>query len=326
MRMIWDKYIIRKYFFTFSWITISAFFVYLSSDLLFKIQNFKENPEKIISFYSLRLIPFFIISMPVIAFFSQILLGIMIRRRKEWHIAKLICHSNLKLAKGIIYAGLFLLFLWIVSREFILPNLRTPLNQTYSQVKGKSLAENRLIKLEQNFYYIKNIKGDYQTIEVLNVDSQSNTLSKPQKISWSHEQQAWNLQTHQHIPTPEELGARKRFYIYTPLLKIWNLSQQSNYEAKVTTALVERLLFAPLFMFYFFISSIDIIRCRHIKIVWVFPVFSLFAFTISIMAFKTISLDYGIIKGLLTTFTIAILTPNLFNLYFKRSHKSNRVQ
>jgi len=326
MRNIWDKYIISKYFFTFSWITISAFFVYLSSDLLFKIQKFKENPEQIILFYSLRLIPFFIISMPVIAFFSQILLGIMIRRRKEWHIAKLICHSNFKLAKGIIYAGTFLLLIWIISRELILPNLRTPLNETYSQVKGKSLAENRLIKLEHKFYYIKNIQGDYQTIEVLNVDSQSNTLSKPQQLSWNQAQQAWSPQTYPHIPTPQELGARKRFYIYTPLTKILDLCKQSNYETKVTTALIERLLFAPLFIFYFFISSIDIIRCRHIKLVWTFPVFSLFAFTISIMAFKTISLDYGIIKGLIATLSLAIITPNLFNLYFKRSHKSNRVQ
>jgi len=327
MGFTWDKYIIKKYFFTYIWISISAFSIYFSSDLLFKLQSFIDQPELIFSYYLYRSVPFFIISMPVIALFCQIILGIQIRKLKEWHLAKLICPSNLKLSRSLMICGITLIIPWLICREMVLPQLRDSIEATYRLIKNGPPAEPRIIQQNDKLIYLKSTLGDYQEIEyqIITIKNTQPTLAPKIHATWNPQTLTWDSSSPLHLqpPSPDYLGARRQFYLYTPLTQILKLFMQREEDSILQTALAERLIFAPLFLFYFFISALDVMRCRNLRLVWIFPIFSLFSMSTSIMLLKSISLDMGFYWALSCVSAIAIATPNLFNLYFRRKHKSS---
>lgn len=322
----WNHYLAKKFFFTFCWISLAAFAVYFSSDVMFKLQNFKGHVDQIFFYYLYRSIPFFIISMPVIGFFSLIIVGIQIRRRREWHIAKLICNSNLRLSKSLIFCGLLLLIPWIFAREWILPKIHPKINESYQMIRGGPLAEPRIVKVGESVLFVKSTLGDYDEINFQEIDLSDKskpTLKKAQQAQWDPIHNNWVSPDPLSIipPSPNDLGAKKRFYIYSDFARLLQIytSQPRNHIAQV--AIFERLIFIPLFVYYFCIACINVIRCRHTKVVWLFPISSLFVLTVSIMGFKTLFLEHGlVVSGSFVVFC-AFLTPNLFSLYFRRRHK-----
>jgi hypothetical protein len=192
-------------------------------------------------------------------------------------------------------------------------------------IKGGSLAEPRIVKVDNSVLFIKSTEGDYDEISFQEIKlSKQDTpkLKKKQSAKWDSSLETW-ISTEPLViipPSPNDLGAKKRFYIYSDfqqLLRIYS-ANQNNQIAKA--AILERIIFIPLFAFYFFIACINVIRCRHIKLVWVFPIFSLMALTVSIMGFKTLCLEYGLAVSGSFVLVCAISTPNLFNLYFRRKH------
>lgn len=326
MGSYWNNYLTKKFFFTFCWISLAAFAVYFSSDIMFKLQNFNGHVDQICYYYLYRSIPFFIISMPVVSFFSLIIVGIQIRRRREWHIAKLICNSNLRLSNSLIICGLILLIPWGMAREWALPKIYPLINESYQMIKGGPLADPRIVKVDDSVLFIKSTSGDYDEIsfqEIKVLDPSKPALKKAYQARWDPINEIWISDQPLEIipPSPIDLGAKKRFYIYTDFKKLLQIYAAQPRNHIVQVAIYERLLFIPLFIYYFFIACVNVIRCRHTKMVWLFPIVSLFVLTSSIMGFKTFFLEHGLIFSGCFVLFCALLTPNLFNLYFRRRHK-----
>lgn len=327
----WDKHLLKMFFFTFFWISVSVFAIYVCSDFLFKAGRFSNHQDIILKFYGLRSIPYFLISMPVVAFLSQIIIGYQLHKRKEWHLVKLVCVSNMKISKALLLSGPILCLFWVLARELILPSIQLPLAETYQTIKGNKIFHQHVFSKGDQALYITSESDSYLELKATYINSENKgnqVLSTPIPLTWDQAKKRWDHKgkwskdieesTTTFLPSPTEIASRGEFYAFTSFLNLFGLYLNDSSNSIIKIALLERVLFPILFIIFFSLSAFDVLRCRHNNLIWLFPGLSLFIFSTTIMLFKSISLHTNLIMGLGFVAVCLALTPYLFSLYFRR--------
>lgn len=303
----WDRYLILKSLKYIFWINVAIYSVYFCSELIHKFKYFNGHISTITTYYSIRIIPFLIISTPIVAFITQALIIFSIHRRKEWHIAKLLCTSHYKLSRNMVILGLILCVTWSFMREAVLPLVSNYITSTS-------------LKKEPSTYFYEPKESNH--IHLLLKHQQQ--LKPETSLIWSESKNKYNY--HKNI-NKEDLPinsifflAEKNHYIYQSVLKLFSFYQNKP-SSLLFFCILERILTPLLFLFYFCLSGNAIFRIRRIKRSWVFPSLAFLCFSISIMTLKTNGLKFGTTYLLFQTFLIAFL----FYLFYIKTFSRKKL-
>lgn len=288
------------------------------------------------NYYGIRSIPYFLISMPVIAFLSQILISYQLRRRHEWHIVKLVCLSNIKISKALLITGIFLCLCWTTCRELLLPSLQLPLDSSYLKVKGKQAQRDHVFCHENTIAYIQSNDEKWTNLNITlfkDHPGQQKPVDGPLVFKWNNESKNWTSPAQiepqqlewvqQFTPSPRALSSQNHQYLYSTFRELLKLYLEKPMNPYIEVALAERLLYPLLFLVFFMVSAYDVLRCRENKWIWLFPGVSLIVFSTTIMMFRSISLQSNLITGLTFVAFCTLATPFLFSLYFRRPANQN---
>ena len=317
---LWDRHLFKKLIFLYVWVSIAVFSVYFCSDLLFKFKDFKNGIPEITLFYSYKMVPYFIISMPVIAFITQILLILSLHRKFEWHSAKLLCISNFKLCRSIILIGLLLCLNWIIAREIIFPLLQN--SHVNSSYQLKTEYHDPFIFTSNKYtFFLQKIKKDSENFNVLKINTLKGELTNETIHSvnnvWVVSKSNLIYEDTETLPTIDRLNSLSNKYIYDSmytLLKYYN----ENKSLFLLHSIYERVIFPLSFIYLFTLSSFAILRCRNLYHVWIFPTLSFLIFSVICMTFKTFSSRTNTNLGFAYWITLILVAHLFYIQYFKR--------
>jgi lipopolysaccharide export LptBFGC system permease protein LptF len=328
--MAWDLYLCRRYVFLLVWISTAVYSIYFCSDLLFKLDQFDMEVGRITRYYTLRVVPFFVITMPTLAFVTQLLLVLSLHQRKEWHIAKMLCVSNFRLCRGFIGLGVLLVLAWLGAREILLPQLAQSLNHSEASIREEtpplqvlSLRHSLAIIQSQNSKYTKiylerlplgaDRKSAVWTSQKLSYDGTQWTMAERNGIPDS-EQQALNLE----LPSPQGFFHRDSQYTYASFGELLAERRKFPLDALLNYCCWERVLFPLAFLYFFSGSALSILRCREMSKVWILPALYYVTFSVFCMTLKTTGLRFG--PELLAMYLVALglMVPWSYARFFRR--------
>ena len=331
----WDRHLTRLYAFTFCWISISVYAIYVCTDFLFKHQRFMEHREWIMEYYLLRSAPFYIICMPVVAFLSLIIVAYQLRRRHEWHIVKLVCTSNGRITKALFICGAVLCLGWIVCREGFLPRINGMLEESYHKVKGSEDKAHMVYSEGEYVAFVQSLSPTFKHIRITLFTGRANgthDVSYPGEFFWDSNFGLWkgqldqihdsNLLNHL-VPSPVTMAIRNKDYVTSSSRELLLSYAEHPRDPIIRMAIAERVLQPALFILYFLLAAYDVLRCRHDHLIWLFPAVGLFMFSFSIMLFKPAGMEVGVLASSAICAALWLATQRGFSLYFRRHGRSN---
>jgi hypothetical protein len=144
---LWTRLITLRFFRIFLVLQLATICLYISTDLLFKLDFFTKHPQQLLGYYTLHLLPLSLATFPILSFLSLGFVQSQLRQKREWHLAQQIRASPFQRRSPYLYITLCLVSSWIYGREVLHPKYEPALEQYRQLIKGAStqaiLLENK---------------------------------------------------------------------------------------------------------------------------------------------------------------------------------------
>ncbi len=304
---LWDRHVLVHYAFIIFWLWAAAFSFYATTDYLFKAAKFAD-AGRALAFYAVRLMPFFLISMPVVAFLGLYLVIRMLRARRELYIARLACTSRWAVPRPLLAAGLLLTLLWTAGREVGMPALRWRLIDTQLEIHKDTLGHYALFSSAEAIVFAiprtpsaDRLRAGVFLRAVPEAGPAEAECRWTEAVGWSvdllqpsapelSQRRIATLKT--LIPGPASVLLGAGFYDHFSLGEILRSGQLLPPRLREVLA-AERLAFPFFFLACFSVSTYHGLRSGGGRGVWRLPAAGFLTFSLLVMSFRGAALAWG---------------------------------
>lgn len=312
---IWYRLQLYRYFRVLISLQLGAIGIYISTDLIFKLEHFAAQPRMIIHYYLSHSLPFAIITFPILAFAAISISQYHLRVKREWQLSKLMSHEQEHIQNLCLYLSITLTLFWFTVREVALPAMAEQLQIQSDKVEKNTKRQIFFIERENDLHLLS-----WSKPKLFHVHLQDQDLIQTQSLTWQSDPKElesstkgnWNLAPTSSSTLPTDIDLAFLMQKTTPLqlTSLFALLKKSSLEPQQdlsTLNIIERLLLPLIFTILWFQSAKASQLCGKNGMALCIPALGFTGFVAAMIHLRFSSLSFGYTSGILSTSAVVAL-------------------
>ena len=294
---LWSRLIALRFLRVFLVLQVGTICIYVSTDLLLKLDFFIVHAGQVWHYYLVHLLPLSLATFPVLAFLSLSFVQSQLRQKREWHLSQQIRSRRGQSLIPYVTLALWLASFWVCGREYFYPKCEPTIEHYRQLMKGTS-QQPFLLEEGKNIHILE---WNVSSGNLVRRSMVSNELEGEERWSWDSVSQTWHpeSQTLKSLPThitPDWLQAQQGTSEKS-LKELLRLEWHGIAKIHDTLKLGERLGLPLLFIFLFVLCThwIHDMHSTFWSCAW--PLVQLTFFAFLMMQWRFSGLSHGSVFG-----------------------------